>query len=41
MEWYWYLIIVVGVLALGAIKIIIFNKYKAKKNSNKTHQDED
>ncbi len=41
MDWYWYLIIAVAVLGLGAIKLLVFNKYKTKKSKKDNHFDDD
>ncbi|MDD3946918.1 MAG: hypothetical protein PHI19_03675 [Clostridia bacterium] len=40
MEWYWWLLIALGVVGLGALKLLVFNKMRKKKNKP-THKGED
>lgn len=39
MEWYVWVLIIVGLIGLGALKLYVFGKIKAKKKP--THHDED
>lgn len=41
MEWWGYVLIGVGVVALGFIKVAVFNKMKAKSKNKKKFTDED
>jgi hypothetical protein len=38
MDWYWYVLIGVGVVGLGCLKLMAFKKIKEK---NKPHNDSD
>ena len=40
MEWYWWVLIGIGVVGLGYLELKIFNKM-VKKPKNKEHHDED
>jgi len=39
MDWYWWLIIALGVAALGAVKIMFFVKAKNKKKNERKYED--
>ncbi len=41
MDWYWYVIIGVGVGIIGYLKLTVWNKMKAKKKQSETHKDEE
>lgn len=41
MEWWAWLLIAIGVIALGAVKLIIFNKIKESKKKKTKFTDED
>lgn len=41
MDWYWWVIIVAGVLLLGYLKIKLFNSIKKKPKDQDNHHDED
>ncbi len=44
MDWYWYVLIVVAVVGLGALKMIVWNRIKANKvdkEKQNQHRDED
>jgi hypothetical protein len=41
MEWYFWVLIIVGVVGLGALKMVIWNKMKANKKNTKQFKDED
>lgn len=40
MDWYWWVLIVVGLVFLGYLKLKLFNNIK-KKSKNKVHHDEE
>jgi hypothetical protein len=39
MEWYWWLLIAIGVLALGGVKLFLFKKSKEKRNKKNDEGD--
>ncbi|MDD3865896.1 MAG: hypothetical protein WC479_10320 [Candidatus Izemoplasmatales bacterium] len=41
MDWYWYVIIVVGVVGLGYLKSYIWRKMRDRKKENQNKNDED
>lgn len=41
MEWYFWVLIIVGVVGIGALKMVIWNKIKANKQNAKQFKDEE
>jgi len=41
MDWYWWVLIGVGVVALGYLKLKIFNKMVKKSKDKSQHEEED
>lgn len=41
MAWYWWILIVVAVVALGAVKLSLFNKIMRKKQDERKRMEED
>ncbi|MDD4987948.1 MAG: hypothetical protein WC339_05275 [Candidatus Izemoplasmatales bacterium] len=41
MDWYWYVLIGVGVVGLGILKLSVFNKIKAKKHHHDDSEEQD
>ncbi len=42
MEWYWWLIIAVAIVGMGALKLLVFNRIKNKRDKKPPHhKDED
>lgn len=44
MEWYWYVIIVVGILIIGVLKLVIWNRIQKNRDAKKSktkHLNED
>lgn len=39
MAWYWWLILIGVLIAIGLLKIVIMKKYNDKKNSNNRSKD--
>lgn len=36
MEWYWWVLIVIAVIAIGAIKLTVFNKWMESRKNKQT-----
>ena len=43
MQWYWWVLVIVGVVALGALKLKVWNGIKANRSgkNDKDHPEED
>lgn len=41
MEWYWWVLIGIGIIALCALKLTVFKRISSKKNKKINHDDED
>lgn len=40
MEWYWWVLIVIGVIAIGFLKIKVWNNIKNKRREKQTESEE-
>ncbi len=41
MDWYWYVLIGVGIVGIGYLKLVVFKKIQAKKHLLPKHKEED
>ena len=41
MAWYWWVLIAGAVVALGALKLVVFKKLMAKKKAERPEEDEE